>query len=151
MIMQYPSVQILITGVSSAFIAQLLKFFGYLIIKRKINFQLLATTGGMPSAHSAGIVALASLVGFIKGFSSVEFAIATGYALVVMYDAAGLRRAAGKMAATLNKVMDDIYSHKQTDPRERLKELLGHTPLEVFFGAILGVFMAYISYHYWVL
>lgn len=148
MIFQYPSVQILITGVGSAIIAQLLKFFGYLFVHRKINFQLLATTGGMPSAHSAGIVALATLVGFMKGFGSVEFAIATGYALVVMYDAAGVRRAAGKMAATLNSLMDDIYSHKQTDPRERLKELLGHTPLEVFFGAMLGIFMAYVSYHY---
>lgn len=149
MLLHYPSIQILITGVGSAFIAQLLKFTGYLIVKRKINFQLLFTTGGMPSAHSAGIVALATLVGFMKGFGSVEFAIATGYALVVMYDAAGVRRSAGKMAVTLNKLMDDIYSHKQTDPRERLKELLGHTPLEVFFGAILGIFMAYLSYFHW--
>lgn len=145
---QHLSVQILFTAIESALIAQILKFIGYLIVKRKINFQLLATTGGMPSSHSSGIVALATMVGFLCGFGSINFAIATGYSLVVMYDAAGLRRAAGKMATSLNKIMDDYYAHKQTDPRERLKELLGHTPIEVFFGALLGIAVAYINFHY---
>ncbi len=145
---EHPSVQILFTGVESAMIAQILKFAGYLLVKRKVNFQLLVTTGGMPSSHSAGIVGLSTMVGFMKGFSSVEFAVATGYALVVMYDAAGLRRAAGKMATSLNKIMDDFYAHKPSDPRERLKELLGHTPVEVFFGALLGIAIAYANYFY---
>lgn len=138
-----PSIQILATAIEAAVIAQIIKFVGYLITHKKINFKILSTTGGMPSSHSAGIVALATYVGLLKGFSSVEFAIATGTALVVMYDAAGLRRAAGKMAASLNKIMDDFYSHRQADPTERLKELLGHTPIEVFFGAVLGILMAY--------
>lgn len=143
-----PSLQILITAVGAALIAQILKFLGYLIRYRKINFQLLVTTGGMPSSHSAGVISLSTLVGFMKGFGSVEFAIALGYSLVVMYDAAGLRRAAGKMAASLNKIMDDFYTHKQTNPTERLKELLGHTPLEVLVGAVLGFCISYVSYFY---
>ncbi len=144
----HPSFQILATGIEAALIAQILKFLGYLITHKKINFKLLLTTGGMPSSHSAGVVGLSAMVGFLTGFSSVEFAVTTGYSLVVMYDAAGLRRSAGKMAASLNKMMDDFYEHKQTHPAERLKELLGHTPLEVFFGAILGIVMAYINYNY---
>lgn len=144
----WPSFQILFAGVTSAMIAQIIKFFGYLIKNKKINFQILATTGGMPSSHSAGVVALAAMVGFLKGFNSVEVAITTGYALVVMYDAAGLRRNAGKMAASLNKIMNDFYEHRQTNPTEKLKELLGHTPLEVLAGAILGVAMAYLYHNY---
>lgn len=144
----HPSVQILVTAIEAAIVAQIIKFIGYLIINRKINFKILTTTGGMPSSHSAGIVGLTTYVGLLKGFGSVEFAIAAGTALVVMYDAAGLRRSAGKMAASLNKIMHDYYAHKETDPVERLKELLGHTPLEVFFGAVLGVLMAYYNHMY---
>lgn len=146
--LEHASVQILFTAIEAALLAQILKFMGYLIRYKKINFQLLATTGGMPSSHSSGIVGLSTMVGFLCGFGSVPFAIATGYSLVVMYDAAGLRRAAGKMATSLNKIMDDYYEHRQTDPAERLKELLGHTPTEVFFGALLGVAVAYINHFY---
>lgn len=138
---------IMITGLEAAFIAQLLKFLGHIILKRKIDFQVLATTGGMPSAHTAGVVSLSTMVGFICGFESVEFAIAIGYAFVVMYDAAGLRRSTGKIAACLNKIRDDFYENKQM-PTDRLKELLGHTPLEVFVGALLGVFIAYVNYFF---
>ncbi len=146
---QHASVQILFTGIEAAMIAQILKFVGYIVTHKKLNFQLLVTTGGMPSSHSSGIVGLATMVGFLRGFSSVDFAIITGYALVVMYDAAGLRRAAGKMAASLNKIMDDYYAHKlPSDAGGRLKELLGHTPIEVFFGALLGVAIAYLNFTY---
>ena len=141
------SIGIMITGLEAAFIAQLLKFLGHILIKRKIDFQVLATTGGMPSAHTAGVVSLSTMVGFICGFESVEFAIAVGYAFVVMYDAAGLRRATGKIAASLNRIRDDFYENKQM-PTERLKELLGHTPLEVFVGALLGIFIAFVNYFY---
>ena len=144
----YPSFQILITGIGAAIIAQILKFLGYLILYKKVNFKLLLTTGGMPSSHSAGVVGLAAMTGFLSGFGSVDFAVCTGYALVVMYDAAGLRRAAGKMAVSLNRMMDDFYEHRQTHPAERLKELLGHTPMEVFFGAILGIIIAYINHNF---
>ncbi|MDD3236964.1 MAG: divergent PAP2 family protein [Candidatus Gastranaerophilales bacterium] len=145
---QSASFQILFTGITSAMLAQIIKFVGYLITHRKLNFQLLATTGGMPSSHSAGMVSLATMVGFLSGFNSVDFAVATGTALVVMYDAAGLRRNAGKMAASLNKIMADYYAHRKTDPNEKLKELLGHTPFEVLIGAIFGVAMAALYYTY---
>ncbi len=139
------SYEIITTGIEAAIIAQLLKFCGHIIFKRKVDFQVLATTGGMPSAHTAGVVSLSASVGIIRGFESVEFAIAVGYALVVMYDAAGLRRSTGKIAACLNKICDDYYVHGQV-PAERLKELLGHTPFEVFVGALLGIFMSFFNH-----
>ena len=135
--------EVLSTGLVAAFIAQVIKFFLHLIFERKINFKIFTTTGGMPSSHSAGVVGIASSVGFITGFNSVIFAVAMGYALVVMYDAAGLRRAAGKMAVCLNKMMDDFYKHDVQSAHGKLKELLGHTPVEVFAGAILGFVFAY--------
>ena len=141
------SYEVIVNGIESAIIAQLLKFIGHIIKTKKVDFQVLATTGGMPSAHTAGVVALSTTVGFICGFDSVEFAIAIGYALVVMYDAAGLRRSTGKIAACLNKIRDDFYVHGQM-PAERLKELLGHTPFEVFVGALLGIYMAFINHYY---
>ena len=139
------SYEVIFNGIEAAFVAQLLKFIGHIIKTRKVNFQVLATTGGMPSAHTAGVIALSTTVGFICGFDQVEFAIALGYALVVMYDAAGLRRSTGKIAACLNKICDEVYSQGQMQP-ERLKELLGHTPVEVFGGALLGIYIAYINH-----
>ena len=141
------SIEILFTGFEAALIAQIVKFLGYLITHQTINFKILTTTGGMPSSHSAGTVALATAVGFICGFESVEFAIAMGYSIVVMYDAAGLRRAAGKTAACLNKIMEEFNEGKPLDPSTKLKELLGHTPFEVFVGALLGIAIAYLNHY----
>ncbi len=141
------SYEVIVTGIESALVAQLLKFIGHFIKTRKVDFQVLATTGGMPSSHTSGVIALSTTVGIICGFDSIEFAIALGYSLVVMYDAAGLRRSTGKIAACLNKIRDDFYSNgcMQT---ERLKELLGHTPFEVFVGALLGIFIAFVNHFY---
>ena len=141
------SYEIIINGLESAIIAQILKFIGHAMKVKKLDFQVLATTGGMPSSHTAGVVSLSATVGFICGFDSVEFAIAIGYALVVMYDAAGLRRSTGKIAACLNKICEDYYAQGQI-PMERLNELLGHTPFEVFVGALLGTFIAFINHYY---
>ena len=138
----------LLIGVSAAFIAQTLKFIIYTIVKKKIDFKILTTTGGMPSSHSAGVVGIATAVGIIAGYSSLEFAITMGYALVVMHDAAGLRRASGKMAVCLNKIMDDFYKHEVQSVGGKLKELLGHTPVEVFAGAAFGVVYAYFIHFY---
>ena len=124
-------------------IAQTIKFSLHLIFNKKIDFRLFTTTGGMPSAHSAFVVGLATTVGLICGFESIVFAIAVVNALVVMYDAAGVRRAAGKQAACLNRIMDDFYKHEIQEIGGRLKELLGHTPYQVFWGAILGIVYAY--------
>ena len=141
------SVEVLFTAIEAAVIAQVLKFLGYLITHQTINFKILSTTGGMPSSHSAGVVSLATVVGLACGFLSIEFAIATGFAMVVMYDAAGLRRAAGKTAACLNKMMEEFYEGKPLDPQRKLKELLGHTPFEVFVGALLGIAIALLNHY----
>lgn len=140
--------EVLATGILAAFVAQVIKFILHLIFERKINFKIFTTTGGMPSSHSAGVVGLSTAVGIISGFDSVSFAIAAGYALVVMYDAAGLRRASGKMAVCLNKIMDDFYKHEVQSLGGKLKELLGHTPIEVFAGAALGVAYAFYMHFY---
>ncbi|MBQ7764578.1 divergent PAP2 family protein [bacterium] len=133
----------LIIGISAVIIAQVLKFFVHLIWKRKVDLRLFTTTGGMPSSHSAGVIGLSTTVGLICGFSSIEFAMAFGYALVVMYDAAGVRRAAGKQAACLNKIIMDIYKQELKEAGGRLKELLGHTPMQVLAGAVFGVIYSY--------
>lgn len=133
----------LIVGISAVIIAQVLKFFVHLILKRKVDLRLFTTTGGMPSSHAAGVMGLSTTVGLICGFSSIEFAMAFGYALVVMYDAAGVRRAAGKQAACLNRIIMDIYKQELKEAGGKLKELLGHTPMQVLAGATLGVVYAY--------
>lgn len=135
--------EVLANGLIAAVIAQILKFLGFLITHKKINFKTFITTGGMPSSHSAGVIGIATTVGLIRGFNSVEFAITLGYSMVVMYDAAGVRRSAGKIAASLNRVMEEFYLHRPSAAGEKLKELLGHTPFEVFVGAILGAAVAF--------
>lgn len=132
--------EILFTGIISACFAQILKVIFYFLTHKKINFKIFTTTGGMPSSHSAGVISLSVSVGLVEGFTSTAFAIAVGYALVVLQDAAGLRRAAGKTAATLNRLVNETIEHtNQTKPYEVLKELLGHTPFEVFMGSLLGI------------
>lgn len=138
----------IISGLAAAFFAQVLKFIIFTIRSKKINFKIFTTTGGMPSSHSAGVMGLSTSVGLISGFDSVIFAVAIGYALVTMYDAAGVRRAAGKTAACLNKMMDDFYKHNVQAIGGKLKELLGHTPLEVIAGAIFGIAFSYYFHHY---
>ena len=133
----------LIIGISAVIIAQILKFFVHLIWKRKVDIRLFTTTGGMPSSHAAGVMGLATTVGLIQGFASVDYSMALGYALVVMYDAAGVRRAAGKQAACLNRIIMDIYKQELKEAGGKLKELLGHTPMQVLVGAAFGVAYAY--------
>lgn len=136
-------IEVIISSFVGAFVAQWLKLAFYWVVHKKPNFKILTVTGGMPSSHSSLSMALTTSVGLILGFSSVEFAIALGFSMVIMYDAAGLRRSAGKMAAVLNKLVDDIYEEKHPKfPHERLMELLGHTPIEVLMGAMLGIVLA---------
>lgn len=130
-------------GLLSTFCAQVLKFIVFTLKTKKINFKIFTTTGGMPSSHSAGVMGLATSVGIIAGFESISFAVSMGLALVTMYDATGIRRAAGKTAACLNRMMDDFYNHDVKAIGGKLKELLGHTPLEVIMGALFGIVFAY--------
>ena len=142
--------EVISCAIASAFFAQVIKFILFTIKNRKVNFKIFSTTGGMPSSHSAGVMALTTIVGILKGFDSVECAIALGFSLIIMYDAAGLRRAAGKTAACMNRMMEDFYHHDLQSVGGKLKELLGHTPLEVFVGAIFGICFAYV-FHMFVL
>lgn len=128
----------LLAAVLAWFVAQLLKVMLVLLKERRWDVSRMIGSGGMPSSHSALVVALAVTIGKTLGFQSTEFAIATALALVVMYDAANVRRAAGKQAELLNKIVEDLYRGKHIDG-ERLKELLGHTPIEVAAGALLGI------------
>ena len=142
------SYEVMASGLLSAFFAQVIKFCIFVIKTRKINFKIFTTTGGMPSAHSAGVMGVSTSVGIIAGFDSLIFAVAFAFALVTMYDAAGIRRAAGKTAACLNKMMEDFYKHDVQAIGGKLKELLGHTPFEVIMGALFGVLFAMLFHDY---
>ena len=132
--------EVIFSGVFAAITAQVIKVVTYLVIHKKINFKIFTTTGGMPSSHTAGVVAMATSVALIEGIYSISFALAIGFSLVVMQDAAGVRRAAGKTAATLNRLVEEfIQRNREVKPYATLKELLGHTPLEVFCGMLLGI------------
>lgn len=140
--------KVFITAVTAWATAQILKVLTNYLKEQKLNIERLVGAGGMPSSHSALVVSLATAVGLQLGWHSPLFAIACVLAAIVMYDAAGVRRAAGKQAKILNTLITEYYTHHAI--REgRLKELLGHTPVEVFAGALLGVGMAYAFYIYW--
>ncbi len=109
-----------------------------LIVNKKFNFKRLMGAGGMPSSHSAVVTSLATLIGKEYGLGSAIFALSCIFAVVVMYDAAGIRRAAGKQARLLNKLIE-TPGLAPSVVSERLVEVLGHTPLQVFVGAIIGI------------
>jgi len=119
-------------------IAQTLKFLIYSVRDRRVSLHYLTTMGGMPSTHSATVAGLATAVGIREGLRSTSFAIAFLFAIVVMYDAAGVRRAAMAQAKILNQIIDELFQGHPIS-ETRLRELLGHTPFEVLMGALLGV------------
>jgi uncharacterized protein len=123
-------------------IAQISKPIIEYIRKRRLNLRLLASAGGMPSSHSASVCALATAVALQEGVTSTLFAIAFLLAIIVMYDAAGVRRAASIQAHILNQIIDELFQGHPIS-ETRLRELLGHTPVEVVAGAVLGIFGAW--------
>lgn len=123
------------------FIAQTIKVFLGVVSKKKFDFRWFIGTGGMPSSHAAGASALATTCGLNIGFDSVAFALAVVFAIVTMFDAQGVRRSTGQQAEILNKIMDDIYWRGKIE-ESRLKELIGHTPVEVIVGSIFGILIA---------
>jgi acid phosphatase family membrane protein YuiD len=127
------------------FIAQTIKVIVGIITEKRFNFRWFVGTGGMPSSHAAGATALATTSGLEMGFDSVLFGIAAVFAIVTMFDAQGVRRSAGQQAAILNKIMDDIYWEGKMDA-DRLREFIGHTPLQVLIGGAVGVLFALILY-----
>ena len=121
------------------FLAQIIKVLLLLAVHKKFDIKRFVGAGGMPSSHSATVTALSAAVLKIYGFSSPIFAIAAILSIIVMYDAAGVRRAAGEQAKVLNHIMDN-WTDKTPEVFEKdLNELLGHTPLQVIAGAILGI------------
>lgn len=127
---------ILWISIFACFLAQFIKIFTGK--ERVVDFPRMFMSGGMPSSHSSFVTSLSTIVGIYKGFDSVEFAICVVFALIVMYDASGVRRAVGRQAAILNKIVEDLQNKKHIE-HETLKELVGHTPKEVILGAILGI------------
>lgn len=136
--------KIFLTTLSAWLIAQAMKVFIGVVQKRRLDFRLFVGTGGMPSSHVAGAACLAASIGLEYGFDSVLFALAASFAIVVMFDAQGVRRATGKQARILNKITDDIYWQGKIHDG-RLRELIGHTPLEVIGGFLVGVLIAILA------
>ncbi len=126
-------------------VAQFYKVLSSLISEKRLNIRRLWETGGMPSSHSSTVSALAASIGITYGVDSPLFAISVVFAIIVMHDAAGIRRAAGKQASALNRLgvtLSKIFDERFDE--EHLKELLGHNPIEVMTGALLGVAIAFI-------
>lgn len=133
------------TSAASWIIAQSIKVALGVFREKRFNFRWFIGTGGMPSSHAAGVSALATSIGITNGFNSPLFAIALVFTLIVLFDAQGVRRATGTQAEILNKMLEDIYWRKKLDDN-KLKELIGHTPVEVFAGAFLGIMVSLLFY-----
>lgn len=139
--------EILIAAIFGWLSAQVIKFLLVLIEDKRINFERLVGSGGMPSSHTSFVTALTAAVAINEGLSSIYFAICFVLALVVMYDASGVRRATGEQAALLNRLVENFGREKLEVTGERLKELVGHSPLEVFAGAALGIAVAIVTHN----
>lgn len=135
--------RVLWVGVLAWFSAQMMKIVLTAVIERRWDFsRLFFGLGGMPSSHSAVVCSLATSAGIARGFYSVEFAMCVILAFIVMTDAAGVRRSAGKQAAVLNRIVQDMVAAGEWPTTEKLKEMLGHTPFQVVIGGLLGVLIA---------
>lgn len=124
------------------FIAQALKVIGGLIREKRLDMSFFVRSGGMPSSHTALVTSLATAVGILQGFNSVEFAIAAVFSSIVMYDAAGVRRAVGQQSIILNRILQELRERRSKDVEHDVRELIGHTPFQVFSGALLGISVA---------
>ena len=138
--------EFLITGLASWFAAQVLKTILHLAIYKKLDVQRLYGDGGMPSGHSATVSSLAAICGLQLGFGSAAFAVSAILAIIVCHDAMGVRRETGKQAQVLNELLRFLESGRQAD----LKELVGHTPLQVYAGVLIGIANA-LFIHYFLL
>ena len=132
---------ILVVAVLAWALAQLSKLLIYLLREGQLKARYLTAAGGMPSSHSALVTALATRVGMETGLDSIVFALAAVFAAVVMYDAAGVRRAVSVQARILNRMLAEMIEAQHFN-EERLRELVGHTPFEVFVGALIGALSA---------
>jgi acid phosphatase family membrane protein YuiD len=129
-------------------VAQLTKMLICLVQSRRLDFRYLASTGGMPSAHSSLVSSLATTVALTEGLNSSLFAVSAVLASVVMFDAQTVRAAAGRQARLLNQIVDELFKEHHLS-ETKLKELLGHTRLEVFFGMLTGISTALAVFSWW--
>jgi acid phosphatase family membrane protein YuiD len=132
---------VLIVSLLALGLAQLSKLLIFVLREGKLRVRYIATLGGMPSSHSAFVTAMATRVGMEYGVQSGLFAVAAIFAAIVLYDAAGLRRAVSHQAMILNRILEEVIEYQRFNEK-RLLELLGHTPFEVFVGLLLGVVVA---------
>ena len=140
---------VLMAAAISWLAAQIVKTFIDLLINKELNLERLVGSGGMPSCHSATVCALAVASALEYGLGSGIFAVAAIFAIIVMYDARGVRRETGTQAVIINQIMD-YFSSEHPDKikftQENLKELIGHTPLQVLIGALFGIAMGFVTY-----
>lgn len=134
--------KLLLTLAVSWVLSQMLKATIYCIRNRKFDLARLMGDGGMPSSHSATVVSLATASALMYGLSSFQFAISAALAFIVMHDASGIRFESGKQAQVINEIHEFLKNLSFKSKSERLEEFLGHTPLQVFFGALLGAAVA---------
>lgn len=132
----------LLCAVTAWFVAQAMKIPTYWLVEKKWDWGRFFGSGGMPSSHTAFVVALGMMVGALTGFDSVEFAMCVVFASVVMYDATGVRRETGIQAQVINEILRQVFINGKPIAEDDLKELVGHKPLEVLAGAILGLLTA---------
>ncbi|MCL2099290.1 MAG: divergent PAP2 family protein [Oscillospiraceae bacterium] len=135
----------LICSLMGWLIASVAKIIIGLAKEKRLDFRKIYGSGGMPSSHSSTVSALATAVAKIDGLQSTNFAIAFMFAFIVMYDASGVRRAAGEQARILNQLVNNLSDNKPAYLTKKLKELIGHTPLEVIVGALLGILIVLVS------
>ena len=126
-------------------VAQVLKIIIELLRKRRLDWRLIMSSGGMPSSHSSFVAAVTTVIGLTEGFDSPIFALGAIVSLIVMYDASGVRRAAGNQAKVINDMLDSI-ENTGIKLDKKLKEMLGHTPIEVAVGAASGITIALLLY-----
>lgn len=144
-IIQFLTNKVAQTTFAAWFCAQSFKVLLGVINEKKFNFKWFVGTGGMPSSHSAGVTALATSIGIQDGVGSSIFVVTLLFTIIVICDAQGVRRSTGKQAEILNKIMEDIYWKKNIQ-EDRLKELVGHTPIQVLAGICVGLGIALFSY-----
>lgn len=140
---------ILWAGILSWFTAQVIKTILYAVLNKTLDFTRLVGDGGMPSAHSATVSAVAAMTGLSCGFGSPVFAIACIVAIIVMHDAMGVRLETGKQAKLLNEMVAlfEALGHSKLSMEKKLKEFVGHTPSQVMAGMLLGIVVAVIYYY----
>jgi acid phosphatase family membrane protein YuiD len=140
--------KVLIAALAWWAIAQLIKVPIDYAVHRKIDLRLWVSAGGMPSSHAALVCALATAVALQYGLDSGAFAICVALAMIVMYDATGVRQAAGRQAAILNQIIDELFQGHPIS-EQRLKELLGHTRIQVIIGALMGILGTLALWEFW--